>query len=144
MDYQTLYTTLDLQGYEWPGDQAGKPFPPELLEQGTHLKKRLEEHFGRELRGGVCESQDSSHHGTLFLPIECEDNSMEATIVLSNFGHLATIDFEEKVPATVLNEVKTILEDLGYIYIPQAVALDRFIGVTMNQASFYERFFTWL
>lgn len=42
MDCQTLYATLDLQGYEWPGDQAGNPLPQEVLERGTKIKRRLD------------------------------------------------------------------------------------------------------
>ena len=92
-------------------------YPPDLdfaaaTRDARALHQRLQSEFGPDVSfDGDGAVQDASYHADIYIP-------PHGGIRLSNFDHLATVIWEERIPQPVLSRIVQNVEECGYTYVP--------------------------
>jgi hypothetical protein len=97
--------------------------------------------------------QDASFHGQILLPYSLltEDAVNESYLIrlrASNFGHLVTLyDDDTLIRPEALATIISVLEELGYTYVPTVVLNEPYLGKNPGVSGFRTwgmRYFDWI
>lgn len=141
-DYEKLFIEADCDewyapsGFDW--ENASR--------KSEELHRVLCSRLGRECRYfGPSVIQDATFHCAIDLPSDLTGSDWSRPVRVSNFGSLVSIQGESAVKTEVVETVKSVVEALGYIYVPESLLLKEYKGVLRGDAmlkTWRDRYFT--